>query len=160
MKKILSLCLILLIIFMSCNKDQDEINFEGITSRDEQGVLIYNDPDDWRLNDTWVAAESSLFSDNQNINCENDFESYSIKASPNPCKDFIIINKTNPINSQFSLRIVDQDFNLLFSNDSLNNASYRIDINGLNRSNQVIRLYYKFHGEACVYKGHGDIEIE
>jgi hypothetical protein len=61
---------------------------------------------------------------------------------------------------KFMLRIVDRDYNIITSTDSI--LPYRnhfFDLKDLNIINDTVRVYYKIINDNCELKGHGDLVI-
>jgi hypothetical protein len=48
---------------------------------------------------------------------------------------------------------------VLLSQDSVFSNGIAFDLNYLNIRNDTVRIYYKFLGQDCELKGHGDILI-
>ncbi len=70
------------------------------------------------------------------------------------------MNILKPEDSRLALRIVDQDFNVLISLDSIYVSTLSFNLTSLNVSNEIVRVYYKIFGEECELRGHGDIKVE
>ena len=83
-----------------------------------------------------------------------------IVAYPNPCKSIIRLDIAKPDSSRFAFRIVDKDFNVLVSHDSITAGAIAITLQEFNISNEIVRIYYKILKENCELRGHGDIKIE
>lgn len=160
-KESLLFCLLISIMVSSCEKDDNSsIRFSGITVRDESALLISEDLNDWQLHSNWSDQEHSLFNEKRNLDCDTTTEEYSILAYPNPCNGIFYLGLTKPLNKWMSLRIVDEDFNVLVSSDSVFSEVLAFNLTSFNRRDQLVRVYYKFLGENCELKGHGDIKIE
>jgi len=163
MKKACFLLVMLLLIF-SCNNEDavepvDDIIFTGITERDETGAKITNDSTDWQLIENWQAKEEALFEEAFSTVCDTAGYGYSILAYPNPCQDMITLRITKPTDSRVSFRIVDKDFNVVFSRDTTDAISIFLNTGAFNLAGDTARIYYKFIKQDCELKGHGDVAI-
>lgn len=150
-------------MLFSCEKEKEESNtneiiFEGISITDVYGGLSSQDTTDWNLNDIWMDKENSLFTEKKDNKCSSD--EYSIISYPNPCDGIFLLRLTKPDDSRFAFRVVDKDFNVLVTQDSIMSNSIAISLEGFNVSNEIVRIYYKYFGMDCELKGHGDIKIE
>jgi len=137
------------------------IVFNGITITDNNGWVIQNDPDDWKLTESWTEKENSLFVE-KNVNlCDNGNPDYAIHPSHlNSSSSQFNLNFTKPAGSRFAFRIVDRNYNVLLSNDSIFTNAIVFDVQSFNIKNDTVRMYYKYLGPDCELKGHGDIKIE
>ncbi len=165
MNRLAFLLPVLLIMIVSCEKEKkkdnsNEIVFEGITMTDEFGNLINRDTTDWKFTDNWTDKESALFSEKRDNICSIENLNYSIVVFPNPCNSIIRLDISKPESSRFAFRIVDKDFNVLVSHDSIYWGAIGITLEEFNISNEIVRMYYKILGENCELRGHGDIKIE
>lgn len=160
MKKYLFLLAIIL-ISGSCkeHETEDPVVFSGITVRNEFGDILSSDSTDWQLFDQWVSKEKVLFENNINAFCDTSVGSFSVGVYPNPCTDLVIINFTRPEDYRISVRLVDQEFNVLLSEDTTISTSWMINPGLLNFEGDLIRLYYKISSEGCELRGHGDIQV-
>ena len=170
-KSVVFLCTIFMVIISgmitSCEEDKDVANtinetivFEGITVTDNNGWVIENDPDDWTLAENWSDKENSLFVGKNVSACDNANSEYLIHpAFLNPCINQFNLGFTKPANSRFAFRIVDRNYNVLLSQDSVFSNGIAINVQDFNITNDTVRLYYKFFGLDCELKGHGDIKI-
>ena len=152
------------VLFLSCVKDNnentsDKIVFEGITSTDYNGAIISVDVTDWCFQDDWSVLETSLFTDEKELTCNLDDFNYQIISYPNPCNGTFYLNLLKPEDSMLAIRVVDKNFNVLVSLDSIYVSSLAFDLTSLNFSNEIVRVYYKVFGEDCELRGHGDIKI-
>jgi len=163
MKKFLAFFL-LAILMSNCKEDvvnppaESKIYFRGLTQTDANGWVITNDTTDWRMNDTWLKQESDLFAANYNSGCLQNYKN-EIVAYPNPAgaKFNLVFNKLE--STRLELRLVDKNFNPLYSNDSIWGNEIQLDasVYGIK---DTIRLYYKFIENNCEFRGHGDILIK
>jgi len=142
------------------NEETDTIIFYEITKTTETGAIISDDTTDWKFDDEWSETENSLFPTNIKNNCNSDNYNYSIIAYPNPCEDLFRLDISKPNEDRFSFRIVDRDYNILMSNDSIYSSSILIKTTDLEISDDTVRMYYKLIAQDCESKGHGDIKIE
>ncbi len=160
--------IITIIIFLtfSCewekvdNNADATITFNGITETTANGELISQDKSDWKLQDNWNDKENSLFIDKKENFCIVDNDNYSIISYPNPCNGIFKLYISKPDECRLGFRIVDRNFNVLFSKDSIFSNEMGINLNEFGISNDTVRMYYKFFGSDCELKGHGDIKIE
>jgi hypothetical protein len=159
MKKYLFLIVIPLLIG-SCkeNATEEPVIFSGISVYDEFGVLISEDTTDWQLLDRWQSVEKQLF-DEQMPFCDTTGGGFSVFAYPNPCSEMLVLDFTQPGSHLISLRLVDQDFNVLYSKDTTVSNSWILNPEYLTFNGDMIRLYYKFSDENCEFRGHGDIRV-
>ena len=125
------------------------------------------DTDDWNLNDLWVGNVVSVIpyiSDYGNP-CETDQVSSVSPAYPNPTLGTFILTFNIDQNSSVAYRVVNQDFDILASGDTLKTTSnplnINIDISNQVVSNELVRVYYAIiKNNTCSFKGHGDIKIQ
>ncbi|PWJ43701.1 hypothetical protein [Sediminitomix flava] len=144
----------------SCGSNNNtRFKFEGFTYRDPVGNILSIDPTDWNFTDNWNSQEHALFEESKQT-CILNNDMLRILAFPNPIvSDFNLqIDKNNE--SLFSYRVVDQNFNLYFSGDSITDQSIRFKLKeNIDVKGNILRVYYKVIEENCEYIGHGDIEI-
>ena len=164
-RRIFIISIITFLIF-SCEKENvdnnktDTILFNGITMTTVNGELISQDMSDWNIQESWTDKESSLFDEKKDNSCILENNNYSIISYPNPCEGIFYLHIAKPDESRLAFRIVDRNFNVLLSNDSIFSTSLAISLNDSGISNDTVRIYYKFLGSDCELKGHGDIKIE
>jgi len=159
MKRNIILILIILAVIVSCEEDNENSIFKGITETNDNGESIGSaDENDWNFSETWNETENLLFSENYETDCDID-NSYHIIAYPNPCEDIVMLNFYVAENKRVAYRIVNNDYKVLFSTDSASSVM-AFNLNFLNVNNEIIRVYYKVFGENCELKGHGDIKVE
>jgi len=152
-----------IVIFCSCEPGEpntppeSNIYFNGITNTDVNGFILSSDTTDWRTDDTWILKESDLFSLIQ-TKCSPP-DNNKIIAYPNPCNGIFALYIEKDPASRVELRLVDQDFNILISIDTIlqNNVQLNAGTFGII---DTVRLYYKFVDGNCEWKGHGDIIIQ
>lgn len=147
-----------ILFILSCEKDKSDNIFTGITNTTNVGDIISSDDTDWNFNDSWNAKEASLFDLSYEQSCISDVADYSIIAFPNPCQNIVNIYFDLPMDNFISMRLVDENYKVLLSLDSLT-SGVAINLNSLAIENQMIRAYYKVYGLECELKGHGDIKI-
>jgi hypothetical protein len=135
-----------------------KITFQGIVERDARGMPYTEDPDDWKLTDTWVEQELKLFGISLNTNCKLP-ESYGIIAYPNPLIDQFVLHVNKPDSVRMAIRIVDKNFKTLMSIDSMFATMTKIDVSDFGMADTV-RVYYKFLDGSCEFRGHGDLVIK
>lgn len=137
--------------------DENNVIFSGISRTNNFGVVLSADTTDWKFNDIWKPQESSLFTSNHQSDCKMAFN-YRLTSFPNPAKDIVTLNPSLPVSARIELRVVDQNFNKLFSLDSLRGPiQIRVSEWGIKG---IVRVYYKFIDNNCEFKGHGDILLE
>jgi len=155
--------LVMLLLTFSCNDDginpDDVIIFGGITERDEFGVVKSIDSTDWQLMDEWNDKEEALFDEAFEYNCNNAAFDYSVITYPNPCQDMVTLRISKPGDARFSFCIVDEDYNVLFSRDTMNTNSIFLNLENFSLPGDTVRVYYKFFKQDCELKGHGDVAI-
>lgn len=155
--------LLFLIFIMSCKDEPEEeepkIAISGITERDGNGELTgNNDPADWNLNTTFNSMENKLFrSDDLAICADAEDSIYNVQVYPNP-NDGVFNFETIIPNESISVRIVDDQLDVLFSKDSITGGTLTISENG-DGGTRKVRLYYRVYNGACKYQGYGDIFI-
>jgi hypothetical protein len=159
MKKITLICAIFTLFISSCKNDEKLIKFEGITKTDATGSLISKDETDWNFEENWINQENILFTEKKDISCNTGSFAYSIKAFPNPCKDIFFLHISKQETDRFAFRIVNNDFDVLASYDSIYSSGIAINLSEKNVNNSIVRIYYKVFGEDCELKGHGDIQV-
>jgi hypothetical protein len=156
--------IVVLSVLFSCDKDAENgiPEFIGITSTDQNAVVIGGvDTTDWRENETWLQIEKDLFSDFSSLsfNYSNDSSMMVSPAFPNPCSDILNLNYQKDSSVELQLRFVDEDFNLLFSLNSIYSDAISVSLNDITslNSGDKFRVYYIFkQGITCIAKGHGD----
>ncbi len=159
--------LIVIILASSCErnntvtkiKDPDVIIFKGITQTDNNGWVMTNDATDWVISELWNEKENSLFPESNVSSCDTSNDSFTVYSYPNPCYGVFSLIITKPAESRFAFRIVDRNYNVLLSLDSVYSNGLSIDVRGFNIVNDTVRMYYKFFNPDCELKGHGDIKI-
>jgi len=165
--KVIFVWIALGLLFFGCSNsepqvkeiDNKTINFKGITARDPVGSPMNTaDPDDWNFNDKWIEQEISLFGKNLSTDCPIR-ESLRIMAFPNPATSRLSIYTTKPDSARIALRVVDKNFKLLLSTDSLYADAVIYDLSKIGVQDTV-RVYYKIIAKSCEYWGHGDIVIK
>lgn len=151
---------------ISCEGDDatdtkpNTIVFNGITMTDNNGWVIKNDPNDWKLAETWTEKENSLFVEKMTNTCNAENTDYKVVSYPNPCYSKFNLYISKPTDSRYAFRIVDRNYNVLLSQDSVFSSGLSINVQGFGITNDTVRIYYKILGPDCELKGHGDIKIE
>jgi len=141
-------------------KNPESIVFKGIRVTDVNGKVYENDLTDWQLAETWNDTENSLFAEKRTNVCDTANIGYKVVSYPNPCNGIFNLYISKPIESRLAFRIVDRNYNVLLSQDSVYSNGIAINVQSFNIKNDTVRLYYKFLGTDCELKGHGDIKIE
>lgn len=157
---------IILSLIISCNKDQtqnntssDQIIFNGYSNIDENGVIITNDTSDWNANDSWNTNELNIFGINSSYKlCTSTQLTTPMIAYPIPNNGVFNLHATLENGSRLAVRIVDKNYKVLLSNDSLYGTA-AFDIKGL-ISNDTARIYYRIINKYCELHGHGDIFVK
>jgi len=153
--------LIGMILFLSCKKENDNNTiFTGITVTDNVGRISSRDTTDWKLFENWSEKENSLFDDNLNSACSTGDFDYSIIAYPNPCSGIINLHISKPETMRLAFRVVDKNYNVLITQDSLYSSTIAFNFSYIHISNETVRIYYKLYGESCAFRGHGDLKIK
>lgn len=138
-------------------EDTVRYTFEGITLTDLMGVIISNDPTDWRLDDQWEEWEEALFPEGSAILCDSS-ASYRFSVFPNPAQGQFMLSMDEVPGKRVSLRLVDEFLTPLISIDSSD-----MMIMGLMAPpgiKDTVRLYYKVFEDGCEVRGHGDILLQ
>lgn len=151
------------VILLSCEPEtntpvENKIYFTGISKTDSNGSTLSIDTTDWKTNDIWSMKELNLFKSLHQSGCALPYD-YKIIAYPNPGNGVIALFIDKPADARVELRLVDENFNTLISNDSItqNNIHLNASTFGIQ---DTVRLYYKFVEYNCEWKGHGDILIQ
>lgn len=162
--KILKLSLLTALISTSfaCKKEHTEtaeVFFSGITNRDEDGNLNgFVDEDDWNLNTTFNSKENALFpADNFSICGDATDTVLKVYSYPNPSNGVFLFGCIIEFDS-ISLRVVDDNYKVLYAKDNLTRPSLSIVENG-DGGSRLVRMYYRAYNDSCVYQGYGDLSI-
>ena len=155
---------ITIVIMYGCKTEEinppseNNIYFKGVTITDFLGGILSSDTTDWRTDDTWSMKESDLFSSIYQTMC-SPLDTNKIIAYPNPCNGTFALHIEKELASRIELRLIDQDYNILISNDNIlqNNVQINAGTFGIH---DTVRLYYKFVDGNREFKGHGDIIIQ
>jgi hypothetical protein len=136
-----------------------KIKFSGVTQTDKFGTVVGKaDSSDWRLDDKWVDKEKALFNATYNDGGSLP-ENLSVVFFANPCRGQSVLYIKKDTTVRLSVRLVDKEFNVLFSKDSIYDNKLLLDLNSL-AMNDTVRLYYKFIDDKNnEFKGHGDIHL-
>lgn len=155
------------ISLLACNKGPEpeapaegprKIYFTGITESNDVGIITKRDTTDWRFDDKWVEQEEKLFPTTGEQSCTQ-AHAHNIFAFPNPTTGLMKLHIAKRQATRVELRLVDQDFKVIFSRDSVLNGINIFDITAT-APKDTVRLYYKFTDGSCVYRGHGDILVK
>lgn len=131
--------------------------FSGISETSITGELISGDSDDWNFDDVWTRQESSLFDIKRDETCDQNFRLQAC-AYPNPCTDVFYIYFPASDSVRIDVRIVNNDYDVLYSADSVGRQLY-LQTDSLGVDKEIIRVYYKVISGDCEFRGHGDILI-
>ncbi|WP_417608600.1 hypothetical protein [Owenweeksia hongkongensis] len=158
----LSLLITVIALSVSCEKEYietGEVFFSGITNRDGNGDLNGNiDPMDWNLNTTFTSQEDALFAaDNLPICTDANDTLLKTYVYPNPNNGVFTFGSIIQMDS-IALKIVDDNFTILYENDNLTSLSLTIHENG-DGGSRLVRMYYRVYNGACKYQGYGDLSI-
>jgi hypothetical protein len=162
MKKFAAI-LILCVLVSYCKDDnsdtavESKIYFTGLEQTDYNGYLITIDSTDWGFKDIWLEQESALFNTHYGSNCVQSLNDQVI-AYPNPCNGVFYLSFQKSDATAINLRLVDQDFKVLLSMDTLNNSNIAVATSSFVKD--TVRLYYRFIENNCEFRGHGDILIK
>jgi len=121
------------------------------------------DPSDWTNDTNWVSSEENLFPQFQNL--ITDFAPYPniqiFPAYPNPTASVTNFQLSKDSDVRFSFSVVNENFNVLASSDSLYTNAFALNTTGIaSAADTMIRVYYYFErNDSCLYKGHGDLRI-
>lgn len=158
----LTLFVSLIVISISCEKEfkeTAEVFFSGITNRDENNELNgFVDSTDWQLNTVFSSRENGLFNaDNLPICGDATDTVYKVYSYPNPSNGVFVFGSITPMDS-ISIRIVDDNYEILYQKDGLTIPSLSIVENG-DGGSRLVRMYYRIYYESCKYQGYGDLSI-
>jgi len=163
MKYLISI-LLLAFILSNCKDEKNDqpapekIYFSGLTQTDNNGWPVTIDTTDWTTKDIWVKQESDLFLHIYQSNCVPSYV-YQIAAYPNPCNGIFSLSFGKQPSTRGEMRLVDENFNTLFSGDSITSSFVMINASDYGIKDTV-RLYYKFIENNCEFRGHGDILLK
>jgi len=132
-------------------------NFSGITERDDKGVLLSEDKDDWTLNDHWNEQQLALFDTTYKTDCLPSSH-FTIYAYPNPTEGQFQVKFNKTTATKIDLRLIDSDCNIISSQNDIEDNSYGLRATA-DKDGEVLRLYYRFIEDGCQYEGHGDIMV-
>ena len=173
MRKLFFITLVLLsliLIFGACDKnpseaDSNNVNFEGITTRDIFGQCTgFYDSTDWRLDDLWQSKEKELFADFDLYNYNYSFDPITqIVGYPNPIVDLMfLLHLEKDSATRIDFRIVNQKFEKMISYDSLYGQEIAMTFKDvITENDSILRIYYRFlKKDNSGFIGHGDILIK
>jgi len=158
-KRLFYVGLMLVPLFASCNTSKPKSEkFTGITQMDNFGTVQgIQDTTDWRCNDSFTDKENALFPESSAEPCK--LVSYKTIFYPNPCRKKSTLYFVKDPSVRVAFRLVDKDFNVIMSKDSIYNSPLEFDLSSF-KTDDTIRLYYKFiTKDKCEYNGHGDIFV-
>ncbi len=155
--------LLLLVLFANCKKKDNSTgpsiqSYGGISATDANGDKQSNDPTDWTINETWNEKEGSLFAGSYSTGCPATFN-YSIIGFPNPATTIFAIGASKTTNATLQMRIVDRNYNVLMSKDTMPDVLY-INTSALGGVKDTVRVYYRFIENGCEFRGHGDVVLQ
>jgi hypothetical protein len=138
--------------------DEPVIYFTGLTMTDINGYTFSEDTTDWTFDDDWIEKEVILFDDHDPETCLPN-NNYKIIAFPNPGNGIVAISVNMDSTSYLQIRLVDENFNKLIVNDSIDANNFQLDA-GTFGIKDTVRLYYKMIRGGCEFRGHGDVLIQ
>lgn len=175
MKKLIScIVLALSILVVGCKKEDTNNTttgntsqfpvFSGYTATDMNAVPMGSaDTTDWTHDNSWLTSEKNLFPQLQNMtsNFEPYASIYMFPAFPNPISATTNFLLSKESDVRFSFRVVNKNFNVLLSQDSMYSSTFALNTAGLTSSTDtMVRIYYLFErNDSCLFKGHGDLKI-
>jgi len=164
MKKTYLFLFFIIIISVSC-KNKDIFNltsFDGYTSRNLEGFVVGTaDSTDWTINDDWKRNPKKLFEDYDNYQYNTTTtDTLTIKALPNPTSQNVYLSLIKPESVKFDYRIVNENWDILHSENDITNKKITINIKEYITDESVVRIYYRFKtSDNKAFIGHGDIRI-
>lgn len=151
--------ILILLISWSCDSDEFNPGFIGITETDDTGIILKSDTNDWRFTDKWNSDEEALFDMGFSTTCSLENYFYQVTAYPNPCTDVCCLYIDMPTRDhRFYYRIVDEDMNVLLLGQT-GCSTLIINVAQFQKSSEIVRMYYKILNHTCELRGHGDILI-
>jgi hypothetical protein len=150
-----------MLVIAGCNKSTGpKLIFEGVTEMDKFGAVVGKaDSTDWRTDEVWTEKEKQLFKTTYN---EKGTSATKLKVMfyPNPCRGKSVLFLTKDSTTKLALRIVDKDFNVVMSSDSITDKALQLDLSSLAQYDTV-RMYYKLiDAQKNEFKGHGDVVLK
>jgi hypothetical protein len=121
-------------------KPSDDIVFRGIRVTDVNGRVYENDLTDWLLDENWNDKENSLFVEKMTNLCNTENIDYKVVTYPNPCNGIFNLYISKPIESRIAFRIVDRNYNVLFSQDLVFTNGTAINVYGFNIEDDTVRI--------------------
>ncbi len=164
-------CFVLVSIGLSCGKDAEGEppaarpcgSFTGIYQRDINGQPFgASDTTDWGWKDAWCPEAEALFADRPAVIVDTlPLDSFLAAAFPNPASDDLVLRFFRADTSHVELRIVNEQFQRLYSTDSVVNNWHYIDTDTVAEYRpQIVRVYYRLvHADGTAHRGHGDLKI-
>ena len=142
---------------------EPKIYFTGILETSATGEYLGGwDTTDWRLDDVWTAQETALFPNTTVPLCALKDSLEVFAAAPNPTQDRTFIGWRNIAGTIWQFRLVDEDFNLVwtFNNDNFLTGFNAISLETTDFPKDTLRLYYQAENGGCRWQGHGDLVIK
>ncbi len=168
----LFLLLSISLLLLNCKKEKvNTSNSTGTypllsdyTATDNYGVSMgKTDATDWNNDLNWLSSEQNLFSNfGSLIKTVNPYNTISFKpAFPNPTGSNVNFYFVKPSNVKFYYRLVNKDFKVIQSGDSILYDVFKMAISDIvSKSDTMVRMYYYFErNDSCLYKGHGDLKV-
>lgn len=162
------LCFCLLLCCLSCHKGDSTPPepcgaFAGIVLRDLNGQAFGPpDSDDWGWKEDWCAEAEALFADRPPVVIDTlPPDSFLTVAYPNPASDLCFLGFFRDDPSYVEFRIVDAQFQTLYSRDSLTGTAFAVDMGPLPGPRpQLVRVYYRMvYADGTAHRGHGDVQL-
>ena len=164
--------ILVILLLTTCRKDGSETpipgngcgSVSGIQRTDLNGVPIPpHENTDWRIAEDWCPAVEALFAGRPPVVIVTTApDSLVIACYPNPTDHIMVLGFYRDDSTYVDIRFVDEQFQLLYSLDSLTtrNRWFELDSMGITGP-RIIRAYYRVvHGDGTAHRGHGDIQID
>ena len=142
---------------------EPKIYFTGIVETSDTGEYLGGwDTTDWRLDDAWTAQETALFPNSTIPLCAPRDSLEVFPAAPNPMQERVFIGLSTITGTVWELRLVDEDFNLVwtYSADNFLNGLNAINLETTDFPKDTLRLYYQAENGGCRLQGHVDMVIK
>lgn len=166
----IALCSVYILLSGSCKDKNSNPSsnsstpiISGYTATDNNGNLNgLVDNSDWTFTSDWVGQEFDLFEYSDSINYFlQDSTIVMHPAFPNSNSGIFHLNYQKETHTYFNIRVINKNWEVLISADSIVGNNIALDVQGLvDNSGEMVRVYYMFtKNDSCLYKGHGDIQL-
>jgi len=164
------------LLLVACDKEDKEGTalqatppcgpFVGIHWLDANSSPYGNSVDstDWTWKDTWCDAAEALFADRPPVSLDTlPPDSLRVRCFANPVQwqfyFLIYFDRDDP--SYVDVRIVDEQFDLLYRADSITGSACTVIRDTLPvNTGAIVRAYYRIvHADGTAHRGHGDVLI-